>query len=93
MSNYITTGPDGKPMFIGKEDPHNTPLPLTPTECPHGTESCSHMQCSFCHNYVDYLVGEDTPDGGRRGCESCYRPPKTPLKREADIPSDKDMGL
>lgn len=92
-NNFLAQGPDGKVRFIGKDDPHNPIVPLTPPECAHGTQVCSHMQCSFCHEYVDYLVGEDTPDGGRRGCEGCYRPSQIPIDKGFDIPSDKDMGL
>jgi len=64
---------DGKPVFIGSEDSHNPPVPV-PQECNHG-EDCSHMQCLYCQKYVDYLVGDDE-NGGRRGCESCWMPPK-----------------
>jgi len=32
------------------------------------------MICPVCGSEVDYLVGENTQDGGRKGCEGCYRP-------------------
>ena len=33
------------------------------------------MECPICHKFFDYLVGDDTHDGGKRGCESCWKPP------------------
>lgn len=65
MSNIIVQ--NGKPVFIGKEDPHNPPV--SPRK---GTQ----MECPRCHSMVDYLVGEDTKDGGKQGCESCWKPGK-----------------
>ena len=44
------------------------------------------MTCPVCGIEVDMLVGEDTKDGGRMGCDKCWRPPKempvTPVKIE-----------
>lgn len=65
-SPFIVPGPDGKPVFIGKEQP-----------APQVTaEKGAQMQCPVCNQMFDYLVGDDTPDGGRRGCEGCYKPGK-----------------
>ncbi len=77
---------DGKPVFIGREDPTNTPIRL-PAECVHGSVDCSHMECPVCHNYFDYLVGENTNDGGRMGCDGCYRPGKSEQTNESYDPS------
>ena len=30
--------------------------------------------CPICGNEVGYLVGDDTPEGGKRGCEACWKP-------------------
>ncbi len=87
MNNqFIVPGPDGKPVFLGREDPQNPPV--KPTE---GTK----MECPFCRGKFDYLVGEDTPDGGRMGCESCWKPPQSPIKREGveqDVQEESGEG-
>lgn len=44
-----------------------------------GKES-SDMECPVCHEVVPYLVGEDTKDGGKKGCEKCWKPPATPVQ-------------
>lgn len=64
MSNLIIIK-DGVPQFIGKEDPTNPPVM---------PRSGSKVECPLCHGQFDYLVGEDTPDGGKQGCESCWKP-------------------
>jgi len=64
----IVLDKDGKPIFIGHEDPANPPV-KAPSES-------SKMECPVCRGRFDYLIGEDTPDGGRMGCETCYRPGK-----------------
>ncbi len=75
MSNpFVTIGEDGKPKFIGKEDPSNKPFP--PDLKPIG-----NMECPVCHGLFPYLVGEDT-DGGRMGCEDCWRPPRQQTRKE-----------
>ncbi len=33
------------------------------------------MTCPACGVAVDFLVGETTQDGGKQGCERCWRPP------------------
>ena len=42
------------------------------------------MTCPVCGVEVEMLVGEDTKDGGRKGCDKCWRPPQkmpvTPVK-------------
>jgi len=35
----------------------------------------SKIECPVCHQGVDFLLGDDTPDGGKRGCEACWKPP------------------
>lgn len=63
----IIVGPDGKPRFIGKDAP-DRPQPKR--------EPGAQMQCAVCGGMFDYLVGDDTPDGGVRGCEKCWKPGK-----------------
>lgn len=67
MSNIILQ--DGKPVFMGKEDPNNPPV--------RPVGESSKMECPVCHGMFDYLVGENTTDGGVQGCESCYKPGKS----------------
>lgn len=67
----VIMGPDGKPVFWGKD------RPVTPFKKQEG----SKMQCPICTQEVDYLVGENTPDGGRQGCESCWKPGTGKLER------------
>jgi hypothetical protein len=76
MSDFIVPGPDGKPIFIGKEDPKNPPRAIK--KCNHGSDECSHMICPVCGNYVDYLLGTVS-----QGCEACYDPKK-------DIPQEEE---
>lgn len=59
---------EGKPRFLGVEDPKNPPV-STPKKCNHGTDECSHMKCPKCGAYVDYLLGE----GNEQGCLNCYK--------------------
>lgn len=60
----IAMGPDGKPVFVGKEEPSPK------VEATKGAQ----MQCPVCRGWFDYLVGDDTNDGGKRGCEGCWKP-------------------
>ncbi len=76
--NDIIKGQDGKYIFTGKEDPRaqtNTKM------------EGSKMECPVCHGMFDYLVGEDTPDGGRQGCEGCWKPSNTRKEGNAEIES------
>jgi hypothetical protein len=63
---FIIKGPDGKPVFLGAEDPQNPPVNPKPGEG-------SKMTCPVCRDQVDYLLGEDEGNG-KMGCETCYRP-------------------
>lgn len=109
MNNFFQPGPDGKPVFVGKEDPSNrpyTPPPVNSRFCSsckeyvENDDTCpkcgrafddSKMKCPVCGKWFDYLVGDDTPDGGRRGCEGCWRAPKRPIRKE-DVGDDtKDV--
>ena len=65
--DFVVPGKDGKPVFIGREDPSNPPV-----NKPHG----AMMTCPICGKEVDYLVGDDTEDGGKQGCEACWKPSK-----------------
>lgn len=76
ISPFIIPGPDGKPVFIGKDQPN----PVQPQK------KGAQIQCPVCNGMFDYLVGEDTPDEGRRGCESCWRPPKNNHGQGQDAP-------
>lgn len=38
------------------------------------TKTKSGTECPVCHELVDYLLGEDTRDGGVQGCERCWKP-------------------
>lgn len=40
------------------------------------TKTKSGTECPVCHGVVDYLLGEDTRDGGVQGCEGCWKPPQ-----------------
>lgn len=66
----VIMSPDGKPVFFGKERQSS----------PYKAEG-SKMQCPVCTQEVDYLVGDNTPDGGRQGCESCWRPGTGKIER------------
>jgi hypothetical protein len=46
------------------------------------------MTCKICGKEVDYLVGEDTNDGGKQGCEACWKPPQKGLKYEKEQTKD-----
>jgi len=76
---FVIQGKDGKPIFIGKEDPNNRPS--------NGQRLPPEMECPVCHSMVDYLVGENTPDGGRQGCEKCWKPGKGGARHERQIQS------
>lgn len=69
----VIMSPDGKPVFVGKER-------QIPSNESHKSEG-SKMQCPVCTQMVDYLVGDNTPDGGRQGCESCWRPGTGKIER------------
>lgn len=84
--NFIIHDKDGKPQFIGKEDPNNTPIQFN-KPCVHGGDKCSHMQCPIGGEWVDYLVGDDIGDG-KRGCEAHWKPPTQPIQR-TDETTDK----
>lgn len=68
-NNLFVPDKDGKLKFIGKDDPSNPP-----TEAP----AVTTLECPICHAQVPYLVGDDTPDGGKRGCESDWVRPTKP---------------
>lgn len=75
ISPFVRPGPDGKPIFFGKDEPAQQAAKVEGTK----------ITCPVCNQEFDYLVGEDTPDGGRKGCETCWRP--SPGKKYAqDIP-------
>ena len=80
MSDLIIKGPDGTPTFIGREDPNNPP--------PQKIREGSKLECPICHNMFDYLVGEDTRDGGRLGCEADWKPAAQPERRIDDRQED-----
>ncbi len=63
MSDLIIPGPDGKPMFMGKEDSNNPPAQ---------PRKGNQIECPICHNMVDFLLGQDTKDGGKMGCPKDY---------------------
>ncbi len=81
---------DGKPRFTGKDEEivlDKTVCPLchkvfefrreTTVKCPHCKNiisESSKTECPVCHGQFDYLVGDDTPNGGIRGCETCWKP-------------------
>ncbi len=67
MNSLFIKDKDGKLIFMGKEDPHNPPV-----KQPKG----SQMQCPVCKGMFDFLLGEDTPDGGVMGCEKDWKPAK-----------------
>lgn len=68
VQTFVIPGSDGKPRFVGKEDPNN-PQVKQPQPCNHGSDTCSHMVCPKCQGYFDYLLGE----GKEQGCEDCYQ--------------------
>ena len=74
MDIPVILGKDGKPVFIGQEDPHNPPV---------APQQGSKMQCPVCSKEVDYLVGENA-NGGVQGCEGCWKPPTTPVQSTGD---------
>lgn len=61
----VILGSDGKPMFIGKDQPSPQVK----------SEKGAQMQCPVCKGWFDYLIGEDI-NGGVRGCETCWKPPR-----------------
>lgn len=70
---------DGKPVFIGKEDPSNPPVK------PAGESS--KMECEKCGSLVDYLLG-DKP----KVCEACYDPENDKKDtRSGDYDRSKEM--
>lgn len=96
---------EGKPVFIGKEDPNNKPTPEVPVNtrwcsycnkrfsyenpsCPecHQEFGDGKMECPVCKKWFDYLIGENTFDGGIMGCEGCWKPPKSPIVRK-EVPN------
>lgn len=62
---------DGKKVFIGQNQP----------DPPKAAGDSSKMECPICHGQFDYLLGDDTKDGGQRGCENCWKPSKSPIAR------------
>ena len=42
------------------------------------------MQCPVCNRFFDYLVGDDI-NGGKRGCEACWKPPQKPERRLNEV--------
>lgn len=69
MNNFVVNSPDGKPVFVGREDPQNPPT--APVEG-------SKLECPVCHGEFDYLLGEKTDDGGVMGCEVDWKPAPNP---------------
>lgn len=67
MNDLFFKGPDGKLVFTGREQEQAPPPKREPG---------AQMECPVCHGKFDYLVGDDTNDGGVRGCEKCWKPPK-----------------
>lgn len=57
----VTKDSTGKPIFLGQEDPHNTPI---------SQKKGSQMECPVCHEQFDFLLGE----GSNQGCEADYKP-------------------
>ena len=66
ISNAITPIPGGKATFVGHNEPPITNVKGESTKIP----------CPICKIPVDYLVGENTEDGGIQGCEGCWKPSK-----------------
>jgi hypothetical protein len=59
MSNpLIVKGEDGRPVFVGKEEPQIKTAKGEP----------SRIECPKCHQMVDYILGEV-----KQGCEACYK--------------------
>ena len=75
-------GPDGKPVFVGKENP-NVPQYKASGEG-------SKMTCPVCGGQFDYLLGEDTPDGGKMGCEKDWKK-GTPIRTNNYYNKDEEM--
>lgn len=67
---------NGKKVFVGQEDPRNPPV---------RPQEGSKMECPVCHGMFDYLVGEDDNNGGRMGCEGCWKPPTKKERRPDEI--------
>lgn len=80
--NFILPDKDGNPQFIGKEDPNNPPV--KPREG-------SKMECPVCHGMFDYLLGVDTPDGGRMGCEMDWKPSQKGVDTNNEYNKDQEI--
>lgn len=49
------------------------------------------LTCPVCSIQTEFLYGEDTKDGGRKGCENCWKPsPKEGSKDDGT--TDTSMG-
>lgn len=79
--DLIVPDENGKPRFVGQEDPHNPPV-SSPSRG-------SRMVCPVCQGEFDYLLGENTSDGGVQGCEKDYRPSRKGVTYEPN----KDEGF
>ncbi len=67
---------------------------------PHQTPSSAYkkqsdaLACPVCGVEVEYLLGEDTDDGGKKGCEKCWKAPKTPVRHApVEEPQGKDASV
>lgn len=92
MTNpLIVQGPDGKPVFTGKEDPKNPPVKdLQHNTCP-GCKTVypsTVIECERCHIAFQGSKMQCKVCGGwfdylvgedigdgRQGCEKCWKPP------------------
>lgn len=79
--DLIIPGKDGKPQFVGQEDPNNPP-----TTPPGG----SKMICPVCGGEFDYLLGEDM-GGGRMGCEKDWLPPTDDVRQSDKYDKSKEI--
>jgi hypothetical protein len=79
MPNPFVILQDGKPVFIGKEDPANPPV--------QPPDEKAFVECPICGTWVPYLVGEDTQDGGKKGCEADWVP--RPKKENEETPTNE----
>lgn len=80
MDELIIKDENGLPKFIGQEDPHNPQV---------SPKKGSKMICQVCKGEFDFLLGQDTPDGGRMGCQKDYLPSSNGVVYE----SNEDAGL
>lgn len=85
INPFVRQGNDGKPIFIGKEDPNNPPN--------NPSAGSSKIECQVCHKMVDYLVGENTQTGGVQGCEDCWKPGRGGVRHEAEIQSGNPQKI